>query len=74
MQGKPCVDCGSVTPKQVADHKNPLVKEYYETGTIDSTRMHSVDAVQPQCPTCLARQGADMSRYSQQMKRELGLD
>ncbi|WP_275667741.1 RHS repeat-associated core domain-containing protein, partial [Fastidiosibacter lacustris] len=74
IQGKPCVDCGAVTPKQVADHKNPLVKEYYETGTIDTTWMRSVDAVQPQCPTCSARQGADMSRYSQQMKKELGLD
>src|SRR5262249_45039102 len=26
VQGQPCVDCGAVTPKQVADHKTPLVK------------------------------------------------
>jgi hypothetical protein len=69
VQGKPCVDCGAVTPKQVADHKTPLVKEHYETGTIDTTRMRSVDAVQPQCPTCSARQGADMSRYSREQQR-----
>ncbi|MCL5060922.1 MAG: hypothetical protein M1449_10845 [Candidatus Thermoplasmatota archaeon] len=74
VQGKPCVDCGAATPKQVADHKNPLVKEYYETGKIDTTRMRSVDAIQPQCPTCSARQGAEMSRYSRQMKKELGLE
>lgn len=74
VQGKPCVDCGAITPKQVADHKTPLVKEYYETGTIDTTRMRNVDAVQPQCPTCSARQGAEMSRYSQQMKKDLDLE
>lgn len=74
VQGKPCVDCGAVTPKQVADHKNPLVKEYYETGTIDTARMRSTDAVQPQCPTCSAKQGARMSHYSRQMKKDWGLD
>ena len=73
VQGQPCVDCGSLTSKQVADHKTPLVKEYYETGTIDKTQMRSLDAVQPQCPTCSARQGAEMSRYSRQKKEELGL-
>ena len=57
----------------VADHKKPLVKEYYETGTIDKKKMRSVDAVQPQCPTCSAKQGADMSRYSKEQKKALGL-
>jgi len=71
VQGKPCVDCGAVTPKQVADHKTPLVKEHYETGTIDKTRMRSVDTVQPQCPTCSNRQGAEMSRYSRDQRRLL---
>ncbi|MNF84422.1 hypothetical protein D3C84_667830 [compost metagenome] len=74
VQGRPCVDCGAVSTKQVADHKTPLVKEYYQTGGIDKIRMRSVDAIQPQCPTCSARQGAAMSRYSQQMKKELDLD
>jgi RHS repeat-associated protein len=72
VQGKPCVDCGAVTPKQVADHKTPLVKEHYETGSIDKTRMRSTEAVQPQCPTCSNRQGAGMSRYSREMKENLG--
>jgi RHS repeat-associated protein len=71
VQGKPCVDCGKVTPKQVADHKKPLVKEHYETGSIDRTRMRSKDAVQPQCPTCSAKQGADMSRYSKEMRERV---
>jgi RHS repeat-associated protein len=74
VQERPCVDCGSITPKQIADHKTPLVKEYYQTGNIDKMRMRSVDAVQPQCPTCSARQGASMRLYSQQKKREFGLD
>ena len=74
VQGKPCVDCGATTPRQVADHKEPLVKEHYRTGTIDKTRMRDVDSVQPQCPTCSARQGAEMSRFSRQMKKEHGFE
>ena len=73
VQGKPCVDCGSTPTKMVADHKKPLVQEYYETGTIDKKKMRSVDAVQPQCPTCSAKQGAEMSKYSKQQKKALGL-
>lgn len=30
VQGKPCVDCGATIQKQYADHKDPLVKEYYQ--------------------------------------------
>lgn len=48
MQGKPCVDCGKTTARQFADHKKPLVEEYYESGTIDPVKGRSVDAVQPQ--------------------------
>ncbi|AKT40798.1 RHS repeat domain-containing protein [Chondromyces crocatus] len=72
VQGKPCVDCGAVTSKQVADHKTPLVKEHYETGSIAPERMRSIDAVQPQCPTCSARQGAELSRYAREQKVRLG--
>jgi RHS repeat-associated protein len=72
VQGKPCVKCGAETPNQVAGHKEPLVKEHYETGTIDKQRMRSLDAVQPECPTCSAREGAEMSRYSREMKGKLG--
>ena len=74
VQGKPCVDCGALTPRQVADHKTPLVQEYYTTGGIDMERAKSLGSVQSQCPTCSARQGAEMSRYSKEMKREHGLD
>lgn len=73
VQNKPCVDCGNTANRQVADHKKPLVQEYYETGAINRTKMRSLDSVQPQCPTCSARQGAEMSRYSRQKKEELGL-
>lgn len=72
VQGKPCVKCGATTDRQVAGHKEALVKEHYETGTIDKQRMRSNDAVQPECLTCSAREGAEMSRYSRQMKKELG--
>ena len=64
VQGKPCTVCGNVTPKQFADHIKPLVKEHYETGTVDLTRMRSVESVQPNCPSCSGRQGADLRRYS----------
>lgn len=71
VQGQPCVDCGDLTPKQYADHKKPLVKEHYETGTIEKKRMRETDAVQPQCPTCSNRQGAELSRYSREQKKKL---
>lgn len=74
VQGKPCVDCGVVAPKMNADHKDPLVKQHYEGGGIDKTEMRSVDAVQPQCPTCSNKQGADLSRYSREKAEELGLE
>lgn len=73
VQNKPCVDCGATATRQVADHKTPLVKEYYQTGTIDKIKMRKLEAVQPQCPTCSAKQGADMSRFSRQQKKDLGL-
>jgi RHS repeat-associated protein len=73
VQGKPCVDCGNTARRQVADHKDPLVEEYYRTGAIDPDRMRSVDAVQPQCPTCSAQQGARLSRWSSRMRQTLGL-
>lgn len=74
VQGQPCVDCGNIAERQVADHIDPLVKEYYRTGTIDLQRMRSLEAVRPQCPTCSARQGALLNRYSIEMRRLLGLE
>jgi murein L,D-transpeptidase YcbB/YkuD len=73
VQGQPCVDCGQTTSRQFADHKKPLVKEYYETGTIDKEKMRSLDAVQPQCQSCSGKQGAELKSYSQDKKEELGL-
>ena len=73
VQGKPCVDCGAMDDVMVADHKDPLVKEYYETGTIDEVRMRDVNSVQPQCKTCSNKQGAEMSQYSKEKKKEHGL-
>jgi hypothetical protein len=71
VQGKSCVDCGKKGSKMVADHKNPLVKEYYKTGKIDKKRMRDIKSVQPQCPTCSAKQGARLSRYSKEMKKKI---
>ncbi len=74
VQGKPCVDCGTTAKRQIADHKEPLVKEYYRTGTIDQKNMKSLDAVQPQCPECSSRQGGFLRGFSTEMKRVFGLD
>lgn len=71
VQGKPCAKCGELTPVQRAGHRKALVEEHYETGGIDKARMRSTDAVQPECPTCSNREGANMSRYSQEMKKKL---
>ena len=73
VQGQPCVDCGTISPVQVADHKVPLVQEYYTTGAIDTVEMRTLEAVQAQCPTCSARQGAAMAQYSKIMKQVFGL-
>jgi RHS repeat-associated protein len=71
VQGKPCVDCGKIGSKMVANHKTPLVKEYYQTGKIDNAKMKSTDAVNSHCPTCSARSGGHLSHYSKQMKAKL---
>jgi RHS repeat-associated protein len=71
VQGKACVDCGEISKPMIADHKYPLVKEYYETGTIDKGKMRDVKSVQPQCATCSQKQGAEMSKYSKEMKAKL---
>lgn len=71
VQGKPCVGCGRTAEKMVADHKTPLVKEHYRTGRVDTARMRELRSIQPQCPTCSARQGAALRRYSQLKKRAL---
>ncbi len=54
-----------------AGHKKALVKEHYETGTINKARMRDPASTQPHCPTCSNREGAAMSRYSREMKKKL---
>jgi hypothetical protein len=61
VQGLPCVDCGAITPNQVADHITPLVIEWYETGDIDTEFMRTIEAVQPQCPACSVAQGGQLN-------------
>ena len=72
VQNKPCEVCGKDDGgKRVAGHKKALVQEHYETGTIDKKKMRSLDAVRPECPTCSAKEGAAMSRYSRAKKEAL---
>jgi hypothetical protein len=73
VQGQPCVTCGVVHPKMYANHIEPLVQQYYRTGTIDTAQMQSLNAVNAQCPTCSARQGGFMANFSKFMKDLLGL-
>ena len=49
VQGQPCVDCGVVSPTQVADHIDPLVVQYYRDGAVDVPAQRSLGAVQPHC-------------------------
>ncbi len=69
-----CVKCGNKADKYFAGHKKALVEEYYETGTIDKTKMRSNNAIQPECTTCSSQEGAVMSRYSKQKKKEHGFN
>jgi hypothetical protein len=73
VQGQACVDCGA-TGKMFADHKKPLVKEYYETGTINADKMRDINSVQPQCQNCSGRQGAELKKYSQEQKKKNGIN
>ncbi|MEK8017293.1 MAG: hypothetical protein VSS75_010515 [Candidatus Parabeggiatoa sp.] len=71
MQGKPCVDCGKITNKQVADHIEPLVVQYYRDGAVDVAKQSSVEAVQPHCPTCSSSQGGQLGGFGKKMKKKL---
>ncbi|MBB3261082.1 hypothetical protein F4827_005990 [Paraburkholderia bannensis] len=72
VQGKPCVDCGTVTGNQVADHIDPLVVQYYRDGAVDVPAQSSVDAVQPHCPTCSAVQGGQLGAFGKMMRNYFG--
>jgi RHS repeat-associated protein len=74
VQGQPCATCGNTAPRMNADHVQPLVEEFYQNeGQIDLERMKSVEAVQPQCPTCSNRQGGFLAGFARAMKKLFGL-
>ncbi|MDR3638705.1 MAG: RHS repeat-associated core domain-containing protein [Isosphaeraceae bacterium] len=73
VQGKPCVECGKVTPNQVADHIDPLVVQHFREGAVDVAQQAQVSAVQPHCPGCSSVQGGLLSAFSKKMKAILGL-
>ncbi len=73
VQNQTCVTCGNLAPKMYADHKTPLVIEYYKKGSINLQNMRSVNAIQPQCPLCSNIQGGQLSNYSKYMKDFYGL-
>lgn len=72
VQGQPCVDCGAVTANQVADHKDPLVVQYYRDGAVNVPAQRAVDAVQPHCPTCSATQGGQLGAFGKAMREFFG--
>lgn len=72
VQGKPCVDCGTLTGRQVADHIEPLVVQHYRTGSVNVTQQRSLEAVQPHCPPCSAVQGGQLGIFSRLMKDRFG--
>jgi len=72
VQGQPCVDCGAVTGRQVADHIDPLVVQYYREGAVDVAKQSTVGAVQPHCPFCSNVQGGQLSTFSRRMKSLFG--
>lgn len=71
VQGQPCVVCGTIAPKMVADHKDALVVEHFRTGTNDVTHQSSVAAVQPHCPGCSRIQGGMASGFSKCMQKKI---
>jgi RHS repeat-associated protein len=71
VQGVPCVNCGKLTQNQYVNHKTPLVKEYYQTGRIDVAKAKDLSSINSHCPTCSAKEGAEMSRYSVNMRKEI---
>jgi len=58
-----------MTPSQVADHIDPLVQEYYRTGSIDLVRMRSLEAVQHPERGAAGPDRADRERGCQLMPR-----
>jgi hypothetical protein len=57
--------------KNNADHKDPLVEQHYRGG-VDKDKMHSPDAVRPQCQNCSNQQGGYLSGFSKALKKLFG--
>ena len=70
VQGKPCITCGTTAPRMNADHTKPLSHQYY-LGALDKTQYRSPEAVQPQCPTCSARQGGVIAGATRKLREFL---
>jgi hypothetical protein len=67
-----CVDCGAVTGRNHADHKRPMIKEYFSGGgTINPSAARAPDATQSQCPTCSNRQGGVLSGVARRIRQQL---
>lgn len=64
------VGCHRTT--QVADHKDPLVVQYYRDGSVNVPAQRAVDAVQPHCPTCSATQGGQLGAFGKAMREFFG--
>jgi hypothetical protein len=73
VQGQSCVTCGGTSTPMVADHKVPLVVEWYQNFKINLTRARSLGAVQPQCRPCSDAQGGRMRTFGQKAARAFGL-
>jgi hypothetical protein len=71
VQGRPCVDCGTVAPRMVPDHIDPLVVEHYRTGSVDTAVQSRVDAVQAHCPNCSSEQGGQLSGWARRQRATL---
>ena len=72
VQGQPCVECGRVTPTQVADHIDPLSVQHYREGAVNVAEQAKLSAVQPHCPDCSNLQGGLLSAFVARMNRLLG--
>jgi filamentous hemagglutinin len=73
VQGQPCVECGDITPKQVADHIDPLSVEFWRTGGNDIEKQTQPEAVQPHCRIHSDQQGGQLSDFSRKMREKKGL-
>jgi hypothetical protein len=69
--GASCVTCGTKTGPFNADHKDPLAVEFLSTGTIDKTKMRSVEAVQSQCAGCSNKQGGELRKITRKVIEQI---